>query len=53
MDKEILTLAILKLQKIYFADIRLLFLGDVDIENALVSNKIYFSEENYKYFISY
>ena len=33
------------------------FLGggawDVDIEKVLVSNKIYFGEKNYKYFIGY
>ena len=34
--------------------IRLLFfLKDVDIEKALVSNKIYFGEKNYKYFTGY
>ena len=29
------------------------FLGDVDIEKLLVSNKISFGEKNYKYFIGY
>ena len=34
--------------------IRLLFfLKDVDIEKALVSNKIYFGEKNHKYFTGY
>ena len=28
-------------------------MGDADIEKILVSNKIFFSEQNYKYFISY
>ena len=28
-------------------------LRDVDIEKLLISNKIYFGEENYKYFIGY
>ena len=28
-------------------------MGDVDIEKVLVSNKIYFAEKNYKYFIGY
>ena len=28
-------------------------LGDADIKKILVSNKIYFSEQNYKYFIGY
>ena len=30
-----------------------IFLGDVDIEKVLVSNKISFGEKNYKYFIGY
>ena len=29
----------------------LVLLKDVDIEKLLVSNKIYFGEKNYKYFI--
>ena len=29
------------------------FLGDVDIENVLVSNKISFDEKNYKDFVGY
>ena len=34
--------------------IRLLFfLKDVDIEKALVSNKFYFGEKNYKFFTGY
>ena len=34
--------------------IRLLFFSkDVDIEKALVSNKIYFGEKNHKYFTGY
>ena len=28
-------------------------MGDVDIKNVLVSNKISFGEKNYKYFIGY
>ena len=28
-------------------------MGDVDIENVLVSNKIPFAEKNYNYFIGY
>ena len=28
-------------------------MGDVDIEKVLVSNKIFFGEKNYKYFIGY
>ena len=30
-----------------------IFLKDVDVEKVLVSNKIYFGEKNYKYFIGY
>ena len=30
-----------------------IFLKDVDIEKLLLSNKIYFGEKNYKYFIGY
>ena len=30
-----------------------MFGGDVDIKKVLVSNKIYFGEKNYKYFIGY
>ena len=30
-----------------------IFLGDVDIEKVLISNKIFFGEKNYKYFIGY
>ena len=41
------------MKKITSTTIRLLFfLGDVDIEKVLVSNKISFGEKNYKYFIS-
>ena len=30
-----------------------IFLKDVGIEKVLVSNKIFFGEQNYKYFIGY
>ena len=30
-----------------------IFFKNVDIEKVLVSNKIYFDEKNYKYFIGY
>ena len=45
----------MKLKKIFFFTvIRILFfLGDLDIEKVLLSNKISFGEKNYKYFISY
>ena len=34
-----------------FTNITVLLLKDVDIEKVLASNKIYFREKNYKYFI--
>ena len=45
----------MKLKKnFFFTIIRILFfLGDLDIEKVLLSNKISFGEKNYKYFISY
>ena len=46
MGKEILTFGDLKLKKLNF----ITFLQDVDIEKALVSNKISSGEKNYKYF---
>ena len=30
-----------------------IFLRDVDIEKVLISNKIFFSEKDYRYFIGY
>ena len=54
MDKEILMFGNIEIEKINFTVMRLLlFLGDVDIEKILVSNKISFGENNYKYFIGY
>ena len=45
---------ILKFKKIIFTAVRLLFfVKDGDTEKVLVSNKIYFCEKNYKYFIDY
>ena len=42
------------MKTIRFTLVRLLFFGgDVDIEKVLVSNKIYLSEKNYKFFIGY
>ena len=54
MGKEILPFEDIEIEKIFFTAIRLLFfLGDVDIEKLLVSNRISFGEKNYKYFIGY
>ena len=44
----------MKLKNINFTTMKVLFFRkDVDIEKALVSNKIYFREKDYKYFIDY
>ena len=51
MGEEISTFSYIEIEKNKL--IRLLLLGDADIEKVLVSNKIYFSEKNYKYFIGY
>ena len=40
------------MKKINFNSLKV-FLGDVDIENVLVSNKISFDEKNYKDFVGY
>ena len=54
MGKEILIFGYIEMEKdkfyIYESP---MFLEDVDINNALVSNKIFSGEESYKYFISY
>ena len=52
MGKKILTFRDIEIEKKSFTAIRLIFyLKDVDIEKALVSNKISFGEKKYKYFI--
>ena len=54
MGKEILTFKGIEMEKneIYLHKIPI-FLGDVDIQKVLVSNKISFGEKNCKYFIGY
>ena len=47
MSKEILTLGDIEIEK------NPVPLREVNIKKVLVSNKIYFDEENYKYFIGY
>ena len=42
-----------KLKKKIFTIIRLLFLKDVDIAKLLVSNKVPFGKNSWKYFIGY
>ena len=54
MGKEILTIGNTETEKNKYYQYKSLFpLRGVDIEKVLVSNKIYFSERNYKYFIGY
>ena len=54
MGKEILTFEDIEIKKIkFYLDEIPIFLGDVDFEKVLVSNKISFGEKNYKHFIGY
>ena len=54
MGKEILTFKDNEIEKNKFYHHKTpIFLGDVDIEKVLISNKIFFGEKNYKYFIGY
>ena len=54
MGKEILTFGDIEIEKKKFYRHKTpVPLRDVDIEKVLVSNKISFGEENYKYFIGY
>ena len=43
----------IEIEKNKFYPNKTLFLKDVYIEKVLVSNKIYFGDQNYKYFISH
>ena len=54
MGKEILTFGDIEIEKNkFYHNMTRIFLKDVDIERALISNKIHFDEKNYKYFIGY
>ena len=54
MGKEILTFENIGIEKIKFYHHKTpIFLGDVGTEKVLVSNKIFFVEKSYKYFIGY
>ena len=54
MGKEFLPFGHIEIEKNKFYSHKTpIFLGDVDIEKVLVSNKISFGGKNYKYFISY
>ena len=51
--KEILAFGNIKIIKKKTLPSSVYFLGDVDIEKVLASNKISFGEKTYKYFIGY
>ena len=54
MGKEILTFGDIEIEKNKFYRSKSSILKKyVDIENVLVSNKMFFGEKNYKYFIGY
>ena len=54
MGKETLTFGDIEIKKNRFYRHKSpIFLKDVDIEKALVSNKVSAGEKNYKYFIGY
>ena len=54
MGKEILTFGNIEIEKNKFYHHKTpIFLGDIDIEKVLVSNKTSFGEKNYKYFSGY
>ena len=54
MGKKILTFGVIEIEKNkFYRHNTPTFLKDVDIEEVLVSNKIFFGEKNYKYFIGY
>ena len=54
MGKEILTSSDIEIEKDKFYHLKsAIFLGDIDIEKVIVSNKISFGEKNYKYLICY
>ena len=54
MGKEILTFRDIEIENNKFYRNKIpIFLKDTDIEKVLLSNKIYFGEKSYKYFIGY
>ena len=54
MTKEILRFGNMKIEKHKFWHYESpIILEDVDIDNTLFSNKIYFGSKSYKYFIDY
>ena len=54
MGKEILTFGNIDLEKIrFYSNKTSVLLKNINIEKVLVSNKISFRENNYKYFVGY
>ena len=53
IGKEILTFGNIEIEKKIYHHKTPIFVGDLDIEKVLVSNKISFCENKYKYFIGY
>ena len=53
MDKKNLTFDDFEIEKNIFYRHKTIFKRDVDNEKVLVSNKIFFGEKNYKYFVGY
>ena len=54
MGKKILTFGGIEIEKIYFYRNKIpIPVRHVDVEKVLLSNKIFFDEKNYKYFIGY
>ena len=54
IGREILMFGDIKIEKNEFYRHKSpIFLRDVDIEKVLISNKIFFSEKDYRYFIGY
>ena len=53
MNKEIRTFSDNKIEKRKLHCYKNCFLGIVDIDNILISGKVYSGEKNYKYFIGY
>ena len=52
MGKQIRTFGDIEIEKEFFPCHKApIYLKDVDIEKVLVSNKTYFGEKSYKYFI--
>ena len=53
MGKEIKKFSDIEIEKKKFAAIKVPFLEDLDIDNALVTKKVSSGDKNYEYFIGY